>query len=283
LIKLTNNELVQQRLDMFFKPEPYDLYPPGVKHVMPVDSQSIQFTYILNITQKTSKIEQWLSELPTQLFVYMAASFLTFALIMLVDLHMPARHFCYRLGSECDSHFKCIQLRVLHLLSPIINTTITLSFHVPTRILIGFFLLLSCYRLVSVIICASIQTNLLVIDLSDVGYDLRHMLSTNREPCYWSGEKYINHFRYAQPNHLYGRVWARSQQDPCIVVRDTTIYKLTHRIRNGFLICELSYMQVAPFSPKANQFQLTLTLSLLTLESVGLFAETTGEHSFNTF
>lgn len=223
---------------MFFKPEPYDLYPSEVRDTNPVDSQEIHFTYITNVTEKTSKVEQWMVELPSQLFIFLFTSLLMFSMVCIIDVYLP--HSYYR--TQKYLRFDLIQLRLLYLLCPILNATFSFTVRQPFRIVIGLFVLSCSYRFVSIIICTLIQTNLLVIDTSDISFELRHLLRSSRGPCYVEGDKYVNYFKYADPNSLYGRIWRRGLQNPCFIARGITSYKHLRRLLNTYVFCEESYM-----------------------------------------
>lgn len=98
------------------------------------------------------------------------------------------------------------------------------------------------FRLISTFLCSLTQTNLIVVDLSDVSNDLEHMLKTNRYPCILKEEKYINCLRKAKPDSVLGRIWSKAQEKPCELFHDSRGFEEVSKMMTGCTIGDITYM-----------------------------------------
>lgn len=116
---------------------------------------------------------------------------------------------------------------------------------ISSRLLISCFIFVCCYWLLGIILTSSIQTNLIVLDLSDISNNLQHIIKTKRLPCFMKGEKYLNKFRKAAAGSIFHQVWNINSNKRCIFDKEMPVHFQTQKpsyLKKVSMISEEMYM-----------------------------------------
>jgi hypothetical protein len=231
------NGLVK-KMDIFYKGESYTLVPPEVRHSIPTSSKSLQFAYFMNITHYDANVAQWIPDLPSLHLTLMLVLFAAVILLLGIDA-------CIKPASTSNEGtlFARIQLRVLYMFGHLINYSMDTSrLSLSIRLFSFLLLITNAFRLLNLLLCSSVQTNLVVLNLKDVSDDLQHMLDTRRELCYSPDELHMDLFRKGRPNSVFQRLWTASLANPCRLPKDNTFKHKLSAMSNKFFFESIDIM-----------------------------------------
>lgn len=227
-------------MDIFFKPEPYDISPSRVKTLLSVNSQDIYFAYPFNLTRKTNSAEKWLRQAPQVFIQLMLISMLCLAVIVSLDAWFVGifRNKNRTMAQRLD----LIVLRLLYVGFSFFGIFSPSSFRITYRFLLITVVMLGMYRLVNIIFLSVVQTSLIILDLSDVHDNLRDVMRSGRQPFLVKDEKYLNYFKNSKPSTVFGQTWKAVVQNSAWLIQHPKMYKKYDQVRKGVVVSDYIFM-----------------------------------------
>lgn len=216
------------------------MIPSNVRSTTTVGTQDMRFTYLFNMTEKTNSVDMWLNQIPPLMSLFIGVALLMFLIWICIDI--CAVNYVLKVNISLSERVEVLQERVLYLVSSVLSVFPCSDFDITYRFAVCSIMLLGMFHLVSTLVLSLIQTNLIVLDLSDVSDSLVHMLATNRQPCLMGNEKYLEYFKHAEPTSVFGQIWQRYLNNPCELSKSVSMAKLTERLQYSFAIADNFYM-----------------------------------------
>lgn len=227
-----------QQLDIFFKPEPFDLMPDSVRTMNGISSQSIHFVYRARLTQRTVRVLDWTVQMPTAMLLPLAGGMLALmATLAAESLWAPAA------GRSWPAKLDRLQRRWLHAVGLLCQVFPQRLNWLSSRLAGGCFLCLLGYWLAGILVTSMISVGLVLPDLRDVKHSLDEMSRGHRRPCWMTGEKYIVYFTQAPRGSLFERLWTPARR--CTFAKDMhSMFNLVKKFDETFGIGDHLYLCV---------------------------------------
>ena len=190
------------------------------------------------MTQKDASVGDWVKNLPLILSVLFFAFTLSIFLFVMLDTFLS----CHFKEIHFTSVFKTLHQRYLYLIGLILGSPPQRLQLISNRLMISCFIFVCGYWLLGIIMTSVIQTNLVLLDLSDISDNLQHLIKTKRMPCWIKGEKYLTNFENASPGTVFHKLWNWKSKDKCFFDKDLKHIVQVFKIRNGAIIGDEMYM-----------------------------------------